>query len=117
VRVIYVAGLDLFNRCGGMHSLRKSSLAGVAVVYRPGQNKNLMTSTRAQNDPNVFYISDNEEDVKTSIDISSTLIRKKLKNNEACEHLTYSSVLDYLKMVPLQAVVDYGSESESEVFT
>ncbi|CAF4758338.1 unnamed protein product, partial [Rotaria sp. Silwood2] len=48
VRVIYVAGLDLFNRCYGMKSLRAPKMGGIAVVYRPGQDDRLITSTHAQ---------------------------------------------------------------------
>jgi nicotinic acid mononucleotide adenylyltransferase len=98
VRVIYVAGLDLFDRCNGMRSLRKPPLGGVAVIYRPGPYNQLAKSITLKNEPNVFYVSDDEEQIN---DISSTLIRRKLRDNEACEHLTYSSVLGYLKMIPL----------------
>jgi nicotinic acid mononucleotide adenylyltransferase len=87
-----------------MRSLRTPQ-SGLAVVYRPAQDKKLITSTTIQNNPNVFYVPENEEDEKTltikSNDISSTLIRQELKNKEDCEHLTYPSVLDYLKTISL----------------
>ncbi|CAF3231268.1 unnamed protein product [Rotaria socialis] len=103
VRVIYVAGLDLFNRCYGMGTLRKSPLGGVAVVYRLGQNNSVLKSTNAMNDPRVFYVCDNDDEMDTSSseseDISSTLIRKRLKDNENCDDLTFKSVLDHMKKV------------------
>ena len=103
IRVIYVAGLDLFNRCRGMEPLRAHHMGGVAVVYRQGESHCLLTSTAIQNDSKVFHVSHNDEDsMDTSTteteDISSTLIRKRLKINDVCEHLTYKSVLDYLKL-------------------
>ncbi|CAF4505661.1 unnamed protein product, partial [Rotaria sp. Silwood2] len=105
IRVIYVVGLDSFNRYKGLRSLRKPQ-GGIAVIYRPGEDQRLVTSKTIRNDPNVFYVSANEEHIKISTteldDISSTLIRQKLKRNEACEHLTYPSVLDYLKTIPLK---------------
>ncbi|CAF5050750.1 unnamed protein product, partial [Rotaria sp. Silwood1] len=88
VRVIYVAGLDLFNRCRGMTSLRRSPLGGVAVVYRPGQDDRFITSTHVQDGSNVFYVCANDDDMDTSgsesDDISSTLIRERYKNNQNC---------------------------------
>jgi hypothetical protein len=36
IRVIYVAGLDLFNDCHGMKGMQQSPWNGVAVVYRSG---------------------------------------------------------------------------------
>jgi nicotinic acid mononucleotide adenylyltransferase len=87
-----------------MRSLRTLQ-NGLTVVYRPGQDKKLITSTTIQNNPSVFYVSENEEDEKISTiesnDISSTLIRQNLKNKEDCEDFTYPSVLDYLKTISL----------------
>jgi nicotinic acid mononucleotide adenylyltransferase len=86
-----------------MRSLRIPQ-SDLAVVYRPDQDKKLITSTTTQNNPNVFYVSENEDEktlTMKSNDISSTLIRQKLKNKEDCEHLTYLSVLDYLKTISL----------------
>ncbi|CAF5070521.1 unnamed protein product, partial [Rotaria sp. Silwood1] len=103
IRVIYVIGLDSFNRYKGMRSLRTPQ-GGIAVTYRHGEDQRLITSKTNRNNPNIFYVSANEEHVKISSteseDISSTLIREKLKKNEACEHLTYPSVLEHLKTIP-----------------
>jgi len=98
IRVIYVAGLDLFNRCHGMRSLRQPYMGGVAVVYRYGQNKSLIKSIIDQNPSKVYFVSLDDNDQNQSYDISSTLIRKKLQTNEDCSHLTYKSVLEYLQM-------------------
>jgi len=98
IRVIYVVGLDLFNRCNGMRSLRQPYMGGVAVVYRYGQNKSLIKSMIDQNSSKVYFVSLDDNDQNESYDISSTLIRQKLQNNEDCSHLTYKSVLEYLQM-------------------
>ncbi|CAF0890068.1 unnamed protein product [Didymodactylos carnosus] len=98
VRVIYVSGLDLFNRCGGIRQLRKSNM-GVAVVYRPGEHENLVKT----NDPNLFYVPIDDEAKLAIQDVSSTKIRHNLKNNVPCDQLTYTSVLDYLKMIPISS--------------
>ena len=103
IRVIYVAGLDLFNRCHGMRGLRSSNMGGVAVVYRSGQETYRITSDDSQCDPKVFYVCSNDNNMETSSleyeDISSTLIRKRLIDNQNCDHLTFKSVLEHMKMI------------------
>lgn len=99
IRVIFVAGLDLFNRCGGITSLRQSPLAGVAVIYRAGQDKSLVQSILDKNPSKLFFVS-SDDDQDQSKDISSTLIRQRLQLNEDCSHLTYKSVLQYLLTTP-----------------
>ncbi|CAF1356537.1 unnamed protein product [Rotaria sordida] len=100
IRVIYVASLDLFNRCHGMNSLGQSHIGGVVVVYRYGQNTSRIKSFIDKNSLKIsFILLDNQDDYK-SYDISSTLIRQKLKLNENCSHLTYNSVLEYLQTIP-----------------
>ncbi len=98
IRVIFVAGLDLFNRCHGMNRLRQSFMGGVAVVYRSGENKSLIQSIIDQNPSKLYFISLDNEDQN---DISSTLIRQKLQLNEDCSHLTYKSVLQFLQMTQI----------------
>jgi len=100
IRVIYVAGLDLFNRCNGLFGLRKSGMGGVAVVYRYGENKSLIKSILDQNSSKLYFISLDDENQLN--DISSTLIRQKLQFNEDCSHLTYKSVLEHLQMTSIQ---------------
>ena len=84
IRIIYVAGLDLFDRCHGMRALRSPQMGGVAVIHRSGSNNSLIKSTKEQPDPKVFYVSSNDDDLDVSSsqseDISSTLIRKRLKH-------------------------------------
>lgn len=101
IRVIYVAGLDLFNRCNGMHSLRDKHMGGVAVVYRIGQDSALIESLIKQNPLKLYFIP-LDDDTNQSIDISSTLIRTNLQNNQDCSHLTYLSVLQYLQFISNQ---------------
>ncbi|CAF1179141.1 unnamed protein product [Adineta steineri] len=95
IKVIYVAGLDLFNRCKGMNGLRQGTMGGVAVVYRYGQDKSLIQSFIKENTRKLYFIALDEDNIQN--DISSTLIRQKLKSNENCSHLTYNSVLQFLQ--------------------
>ena len=96
IRVIYVAGLDLFNRCHGMNGLREKDIGGVAVVYRIGQDSSLIQSILQENPSKLYFIPSSDVDSDQSIDISSTLIRTNLQTNQDCSHLTYPSVLQYL---------------------
>ena len=98
IRVIFVAGLDLFNRCNGMNGLRQAHMGGVAVVYRNGQNKDLIKSLINQNNAKAYFISLDDQEQNQSTDISSTLIRQKLQINEDCSHFMYKSFLEYLQM-------------------
>lgn len=98
VRVIYVAGLDLFNRCNGFFGLRDGRTGGVAVIYRSGENQSLIQTELRQRPSNLYFISIDSHDRNQFSDVSSTLIRKKLRLNEDCSHLTYHSVLNHLRM-------------------
>ncbi|CAF1518373.1 unnamed protein product [Rotaria sordida] len=104
VRVIYIAGLDLFNRCHGMHRLRTPDRDGVAVVYRSGEEEHLVRSVQSPHLDKVYYVKNDSTDNEISAlsDISSTQIRRMLKDGQSCEHLTYPSVLNYLKLIPLE---------------
>lgn len=81
IRVIYCAGADHVRKCG-CWELRKGSF-GVACVSRPGYNQ--------ISGDHVFPI-----DSSLQFDISSTLIRKALKNKEDLSQLEYKSVVDYM---------------------
>lgn len=98
IRVIYVAGLDLFNRCNGFHSLTNGQTGGVAVIYRSGETQSLIQSILRQTPKNLYFVSVDSYDPEAFTDISSTLIRRKLRLNEDCSHLTYHSVLNSLQM-------------------
>ena len=97
IRVIYVAGLDLFNRCGGMFGLRDGQTGGVAVIYRSGEDQSFIQTNLKKTPRNLYFISLDSYDEKQFSDISSTLIRKKLRLNEDCSHLTYHSVINHLR--------------------
>jgi nicotinic acid mononucleotide adenylyltransferase len=51
----------------------------------------------------LYYVRDDNADNQTEAlnQISSIQIRQIMKNRESCEHLAYSSVLNYLKMISL----------------
>lgn len=97
IRVLYVAGLDLFNRCGGMLGLRQRGLDGLVVVYRHGEKLDLIETILKNDSTKVAFIPFDERDRLQSHDVSSTLIRKRLLAKEDCSHLTYHSVLQHLQ--------------------
>ncbi|CAF1323241.1 unnamed protein product [Didymodactylos carnosus] len=94
VRVIYVCGLDHFNKCGNIDRLARDEL-GIAVIHRQNSNEKYINGANA--DPNIFYVSkmDSKQNVE---DVSSSLIRQRLQQGQSCDHLTYQSVLKYLKV-------------------
>lgn len=102
IRVILVAGLDLFNRCGGLRFLQVAPLGGVAVIYRSGENKSLIQSIIDKNPPKLYFISLDNNDAGQLVDTSSTLIRQRLRLNKDCSHLTYNSVLQRLQMYEME---------------
>jgi nicotinic acid mononucleotide adenylyltransferase len=101
--VIYVTGLDLFNDCHGMKGMQQSPWNGVAVVYRFGGQEHLIQSMHSLTSEKLYYVRDDSPDNQTEAlnQISSTQIRQMMKNGQSCEHLTYSSVLNYLKMISI----------------
>ncbi|CAF1457330.1 unnamed protein product [Rotaria sp. Silwood1] len=103
IRVIYVAGLDLFNDCHGMKGMQQSPWNGIAVVYRSGEQEDLIKSMHSLTSEKLYYVRDDSPDNQTEglNQISSTQIRQMMKNEQSCEHLTYSSVLNYLKMISI----------------
>ncbi len=102
--VIYVAGLDLFNRCNGMEGMRQSPWDGVAVVYRSGEQEQLIKQMHSLTSQKLYYVQDDSIDnqIEALSQISSTQIREMIRNGQSCEHLTYPSVLNYLKTIPLK---------------
>lgn len=101
IRVIFVAGLDLFNAFGGLRGLQQAPLNGAAVVYRSGEQEDLINSMHSSTAEKLYYVRDDSPDNQ----ISSTQIRQMIKNGQSCEHLTYSSVLHHLKMISTQAKI------------
>lgn len=98
IQVIFVAGLDLFNRCNGMSKMLKSPFDGVVVVYRSGENTKFITHAQASTSLKIFYISNDEICDEANVhlgEISSSKIRKDSSNG----NLTFPSVLDYFRSV------------------
>ena len=72
--VVYVCGLDHFNKCPYVASLAKHENIACAVIYRPGAVDNGIKDSS-----DIYYITlDDERD--TLIDISSTAIRDRYRN-------------------------------------
>lgn len=101
VKVIFIAGLDLFNRCNGMDGLRTKDRDGVAVVYRSGEEERNVAFLRSLHGSKIYYIKDDNpiNGVSASVlnEISSTKIREKFYDRSYCEQLTYRCVIDYLE--------------------
>ena len=87
--VIYVAGLDLFNRCNGIQRLRSPHRAHVAVVYWSGENEALVQRAQTEHTCGQRFIGIGIE-------------RHMLKDGQSSKHLTYPLVLKYLEMTSLQ---------------
>lgn len=77
---------------------RNSQTGGVAVIHRSGEGQALIKSILRQNPQQLYFISVDSCNPEEFTDISSTLIRRKLRLNEDCSHLTYPSVLNSLQM-------------------
>lgn len=89
LKVMYVCGLDHFNRCPYVAQLAEAKNIGCAVIYRPGSDEQ-----RIRPKSNIYYLplSDQRQEL---VDISSTMIRTGDMQN--LEDLTYRCVIEYLK--------------------
>ncbi|CAF1247185.1 unnamed protein product [Didymodactylos carnosus] len=109
IRVIYVCGLDHFNKCSSVRGLAKDHL-GVAVIYRPGYNEHMIKHV-LENSKNIFYIPFTDEERHELKDISSTLIRNNYSTNQSCDSLTYPSVIEHLNKI----LSKHGAENETHI--
>lgn len=105
IQVIYVCGLDHFNKCSHVAYLAKEKNIACAVIYRHGASDDHIQRMR-HSSSNIYYIplGDNQMNLN---DISSTAIRKHYQNGDytSLGQLTYSSVVRYYQQLP-------GSKSE-----
>ena len=93
--VIYVCGLDHFNKCSDVRRLAQEKYIKCAVIYR--QNNNEQNISKLDPSSNIIYVPLNNER-SDILDISSTEIRRCWKNQpDQLIHLTYPSVIKRLK--------------------
>ncbi|CAF0722466.1 unnamed protein product [Adineta steineri] len=95
IRVIFVAGLDLLNKCYGLKGMLQTPYNGIAVVYRSGEEEHLIKSMCSTTSEKLYYVRDDtfENQIEALNEISSIQIRQMIKNGQSCEHLTFLSVL------------------------
>lgn len=93
LKVVYICGLDHFNRCSYVAQIAEQPNLACVVIYRPHADEKTIGTLQEQNS-NVYYFDLNElrHELK---DISSTMIREGDPNG--LQHLTYDAVIAYLK--------------------
>ncbi|CAF1429812.1 unnamed protein product [Adineta ricciae] len=98
LRVIYVCGLDHYNKCTYMERMAQQNNISCAIVYRRGCDEQQIN--RSLKTTNVIYISLSKERTKLT-DVSSTQIREYFQNptanNMDVERNIYPSVRDYMR--------------------
>ncbi len=97
LKVVYVCGLDHFNKCSYVVRLAKQKNMACAIIYRPGAIEDHIKAVQDRLS-NVYYIT-LENDRETLTDISSTAIRKQYQtsNNIDFDELSYPCVTTYYK--------------------
>ena len=95
--VVYVCGLDHFNKCSYLEAMAKQDNMACAVVYRSGYDeKQIRRSSRSTG---VIYIS-LEVECDKILDISSTQIREYFenptKNTSSLDPFIYPNVREYM---------------------
>ena len=94
--VVYVCGLDHFNKCPYVADLVHAKNLACAVIYRLNANEIEIKRLENQSDK-VYYIPLTAER-STLVDISSTRIRQQHGTDSSdLEQFTYPSVCSYLK--------------------
>jgi nicotinic acid mononucleotide adenylyltransferase len=95
--VVYVCGLDHFNKCPYVARLAKCKNIACAVIYRPGAFDDGIKDFKEESS-NIYYITLDDER-ETLIDISSTAIRNRYRNGNNTDTFdgTYSCVRSFLQ--------------------
>ncbi|UJR18313.1 hypothetical protein I4U23_005215 [Adineta vaga] len=97
LRVVYVCGLDHYNKCSYVESMAKQKNMACAVVFRVGYDEKQIS--RSVKTTSVIYIPLSTECNKTA-DVSSTAIRQYFENpNTSKTHIEryiYPNVRDYM---------------------
>lgn len=92
--VVYVCGLDHFNKCSHVISLSREENIICAIVYRAGYDENRILHPKKSS--NIIYVPLTDERHHL-IDVSSTRIRQCFENSiDDAKQFTYSSVLKYM---------------------
>ncbi|CAF1374088.1 unnamed protein product [Adineta ricciae] len=98
LRVIYVCGLDHYNKCTYVERMVQQNNMSCAIVYRRGCDEQQIN--RSLKTTNVIYVSLSKERTKLT-DVSSTQIREYFQNptanNTNIERNIYPSVRDYMR--------------------
>lgn len=97
LKVVYVCGLDHFNKCSHVEYLARAKDVACAVIYRLGASDRRIKALEEQSS-NIYYIT-LEDERETLVDISSTAIRQQYRNptNANVDELTYQCVAEYLQ--------------------
>lgn len=96
--MIYVCGLDHYNKCSDVEAITKRTNMGSAVVHRVGYDNQKITHSYKTS--NVIYIS-LESKYSQLPDVSSTRIREYYQNRNAANNsdikrFIYPHVHDYM---------------------
>ncbi len=99
LKVVYVCGLDHFNKCPYVEQLAHAKNMACAVIYRLGANDDHIKISEEKSS-NIYYITlEDERKNGTLVDINSTAIRKHYRtpNNPDPDTISYPCVIDYYK--------------------
>ncbi|CAF2412518.1 unnamed protein product [Rotaria sp. Silwood2] len=96
LKVVYVCGLDHFNKCPYVRQLATKENVACAVLYRPGASDSLIKSLETKS-PNLYYIALDDER-ETLVNISSTVIRQHYNSAKIdLTQFTYPCVIQFLE--------------------
>ncbi|CAF1366557.1 unnamed protein product [Adineta ricciae] len=97
LKVVYVCGLDHFNKCPYVETLAEAKNVACAVIYRLGASDDRIKRLQERNSK-IYYITLDDER-ETLVDISSTEIRKRYRDSfqqTDTDEITYPFVQKYL---------------------
>ncbi len=97
LKIVYICGLDHFNKCHHVQQLTREKNIACAVIYRLGAPDNYIKSL-PEKSSNIYYITLEDEREKL-VDISSTAIRQQYRDstNTNVDESTYPAVIEYLQ--------------------
>lgn len=97
ITVVYVCGLDHFNKCSYVADLANEENIACAIIYRQGAPDQYVRNLPRKSS-RIFYIP-LDENRSTLVDISSTAIREHHRNRNYTEldRLSYSCVSQYYR--------------------